>query len=68
MLKTNWVRCIWAICIMTGKSFYSSSLKLEMADDRFQFLFTWKSGSLPRLSPDYKGVLELRRLQSYYHQ
>lgn len=21
MLKTNWLRCIWAICIMTGESF-----------------------------------------------
>lgn len=68
MLKTNWVRCIWAICIMTGKSFYTSSLKLEMANIRIQFLFTWKSRSLPRLSPDYKGVLELRCLQGYHHQ
>jgi len=23
MLKTNWVRCIWAICIMTGFNFFS---------------------------------------------
>jgi SHS family lactate transporter-like MFS transporter len=23
MLKTNWIRCIWAICMMTGKSISS---------------------------------------------
>lgn len=25
MLKTNWIRCIWAICIMTGKWFNGGS-------------------------------------------
>lgn len=23
MLKTNWIRCIWAICLMTGMNFFS---------------------------------------------
>jgi hypothetical protein len=80
MLKTNWVRCIWAICIMTGESLFPepclllpidpslSSKVFAVADGRVQFLLPWKSGSLPRLPSDYQGILELRRLQGYYHQ
>lgn len=67
MLKTNWVRCIWAICIMTGRFFICSFAESDI-DDRLQLLFTWKSGSLPRLFRDYKRVLQLRCFQSYHHQ
>ena len=67
MLKTNWLRCIWAICIMTGEPFRQRSTRASLTG-RFQLLFTWKSGFVPRLSRDYQGVLEFRCLESYHHQ
>lgn len=71
MLKTNWLRCIWAICIMTGKSIHPCFERLaeETADamNRIQLPVAWLARSLPDLLADYQRVHRRSCEQSYHH-